>query len=337
MALDGQRLAALRATKLAALIRATAGTDCDRRAHTDSAVVCCVADGRMYGLARRPTDLGPLLARCRTTSGVEGLTVFVDPADLAGDAAATTAGDLARRASLLTADVEIMVVTGAGTAKAEPTPVLETPEIDDGLWRESAVMADAGARVVDDHGRLVGEVNGLEVARVEPAEGVQPVRLRVGVGQADRELQVFVHGHLDDEERLRRAVEVVATHRRVDAAPHPLNRLARPRWLRSAIVGDPGLVDLTDLEPRPPLRPRPGVADREPAAAYSRVDGVTVVCSAGVDLDLLPEAVDYRARIDPGSKLLVVLPPRDVDVGRRWLDDLATDFEVRAVEPPWPS
>lgn len=330
MTTDDTRLAALKATKLAVLVSALSGVAPDDLVVPDrsSTIVGCLADDRAWVLADRVGDLGPALHWFRRQA-VAGLTILSEP---------HVAADLARRAAGLHADIEVKRVTGSEASTAEPAPPPSPPELADEIWRAAAVMADAGIAVVDDHGRLTGEVNGLEVARVEPPSPTDPlseVTLSVGVGQADRQLHGYVHGHLDQLESLRRAVATVSEIRRAGAGLHPLTRLARPRWLRSVLVAEPIRAGLSGLQPQPPLRPNPGVFDTEPAAAYSAAERVTVVCSAGVDLDLIPEAVDYRLRIDPGSRLLLVLPPQDVKLATRGVIDLVPEAQVLALEPPW--
>jgi len=326
--LDESRLAAVRSAKLGALVADLTGTppDAQIQAASESAIVACLVGDRAFVLADAISDLGPAwhwFAR----QDAAMLTVLAESG---------VAEDLARRASLVNADIEIMAVAAASARPADVAPSPTVPEISDELWRTAAVIADTGARVVDDNGRLTGEVRGLEVARVEPDDhALGSPRIQVGVGQADRELHGYVHGHLDDQDRLRRAVEVVLQHRRAGAALHPLTRLARPRWIRSELLSNPAAIGLTDLEPQAPVRPTAGVFDREPATAYSRPDRVTVVCSAGVDLDLLPEAVDVRARIDPESRLILALPSRDVALATGSLLESVPNSEVRAVTPPW--
>ncbi len=329
MTLDDKRLAALRSAKLTALVADLVGGSGDvTPSPSTSSITGCVAAGRAFVLADAVTDLGPALHWFRRQP-VEGLTVLAD---------AGIAGHLARRAAPLLTDVDVRQVEGTSSKPAVPLPVPRPPELSLELWEAAAVIADAGITVRDDHGRLIGEINGLEVARVERADGTDPaaeVTLRVGVGEADRQLHQYVHTHLDDVESLARAAETVRRHRRTGAGHHPLARLARPRWLRSLLLEDPSLIDLDTLDVEVPLGPTPGVRDAEPAAAYSAGQRVTVVCSAGVDLDLIPEAVDYRLRVDPESRLLLVLPPRDVKLSTWRLSDLVPDIAVTALDPPW--
>lgn len=326
--MNDARLAALNSAKLNALVTAVAGTSCDHVVQPGLSLTCGIVGDDLFALADRLGDLGPILAWAEGRTGGR-LTVFADPAD-------DLAGHLARRAALISADVTVMATIGAEAVPAEPTRLPEPPDLGEDLWRAAAVMADAGARVVDDHGHLTGEVLGLEVARVEPpASDDQEIVVRVGVGRADRELQGYVLGHLDDIERLRRSVGLVASHRRPGVALHPLNRLSRPRWLRSMLLDDPAAVDVVDLDPLPPLWPNGGLLDTEPSAAFSPSDRTTVVCSAGFDFDLLPQAVDYRHRIDPASSLTLVVPHRDRELIERRAACAAPDITVRSVDPPW--
>ncbi|MDH5518964.1 MAG: hypothetical protein OEZ14_00385 [Acidimicrobiia bacterium] len=322
------RLAALNAAKLNALVTSVTGGPCDQLVQPGLSLTCGRVGDRLFALADRLADLGPILAWAEGNGG-PSLTVFADDSD-------DLAGHLARRSSLLSADITVMRVVGAKATPAEPVALPLPPDLGEDLWRAAAVMADAGARVVDDHGRLTGEVLGLEVARVEPpGPDDDEITVRVGVGRADRDLQGYVLGHLDDVARLRRSVGLVETHRRAGVALHPLNRLSRPRWLRSVLLDDPAIVNVVDLDPLPPLWPDGGLLDTEPSAAFSPSDRVTVVCSAGFDFDLLPQAVDYRHRIDPGSSLTLVVPRRDRELVERRVTGAAPDVSVRSVDTPW--
>ena len=103
--------------------------------------------------------------------------------------------------------------------------------------------------------------------------------------------------------------------RRLDRPPHPLNRLARERLVRDLLVREPGRIDLVSLAPAPPPVPRPRLTEVAPCAALG-YDGegrvVVVVCSVGIDLDLVPWAADARlALAAPADRLLLVLPRRD--------------------------
>ncbi len=234
------------------------------------------------------------------------------------------------------ASVTVWQIDGVSLTSAavgEPTPV---PTLSDAELAFAEVITGAGARAIDDHGRLVAEVRGLEVARVTVTdEG--PI-LEVGVGQADRELQQLVHGGLEPEVALERAITMVLQHRQADMPLHPLNRLARERWLRSSILDMPGQVDLVEVRPVPPLRPRSTLLGTVPSAAVGSTAAgspVVVVASVGIDVDLIPEAADYRAREEPDAELLVVVPAADIHpaLGRQLGHLEAARFVT--IAPPW--
>ena len=95
---------------------------------------------------------------------------------------------------------------------------------------------------------------------------------------------------------------------------HPLALLARERWLRSELVADPSLVGAAALRAVETTVERESVREPSPAAALGTdADGrpVLVVCSVGVDLDLVPVAADTRALHDPGARLVLAVPARD--------------------------
>ncbi len=325
----------LQAVKLKALASGYAGIEpvIDREPEAGLLVL----EDRMFGLAETVPDLGRLLhqtARARSAGTGHGsaLTIFAE---------AAVASTLARRASLLQPELaelslEVLQVQGAQAVPVAPTDIVAPPIPGPEQWQRASIMADAGARVIDDNGRLVADVMGLEVARLSP-DGIQ-----VGVGEADRELQGYLNGHLEEVEALAQAVETVRSLRPVSS--HPLNRLSRPRWLRSVLLDQPSLVDLPSLEPLPPLVAAEGVFDREPAGAYCPpvpgAVGITVVCSIGVDLNLIPDAFDYRQRTDPESRLILVVPERDRALAIEPLLALFADpslLEVRSIQPPWES
>jgi hypothetical protein len=201
------------------------------------------------------------------------------------------------------------------------------------------MLRDAGAEVVIEHGVIHGEIRGLEVARVRVGDDGEPV-LDVGVGRFDQEATALLHGHLPTADALRRAIDQVRAHRSPDAQPHPINRLARDRWLRAQLLDDPSLVGLESLAPVEPPQPRPNVKDAQPAAAVGRAqDGerVLVVASAGIDLDLVPVAADLVAREVP-SRVVLVTPARDQVPSQYALAArLPVPAELVAVEGDWPT
>ena len=261
-------------------------------------------------------------------SGVDHLHLVAD---------AEHAPGLARRtADIAGLHVDVLAVDGVDLRPATASAVEPAPEVDRLAWELAAIISEAGARPVDDHGRIVAEVAGLEVARIVDGED-GAATIEVGVGEADRELHGLVHSNMDSDTALRRAVAMVAAERR-KGSMHPLSRMARERWLRSMLIDQPELVGAAELTPVPPLVSRSTVLGNVPIAAVgTRPNGssVVVVCSTGIDLDVVPEAADYRRRHDPDADLVIVVPERDRHATTEILVAVTPRTELLTVAAPW--
>jgi hypothetical protein len=237
------------------------------------------------------------------------------------------AGLIARQASLFAVPPKVWRLQGAELHEAQPDarspaePSPHAPEL-------AALLVDAGLDVVLEHGHLAGELRGLEVARVSG------VGLEVGVGEADRELTAMVHGKLSPEAALERVVSIVQDKRRPGAPRHPLNQLVPERWLRWTIRNEPQRVGFDRLDAAPLPRSRRGMRERDIAVATA--DGAVVVCSVGIDLDLVPAAAEARFALDPEANLVLVVPDRDDHpIIRALADGLRARAEVRTVAGDW--
>jgi len=229
-------------------------------------------------------------------------------------------GTLARRATQFSLPVSVWHAHDTDRtllpAVAEPLNVPSAASREHERFRP--LIEAGGAMPVVEHGVLAGEVRGLEVCRVvdDPATGT--ARLEVGVGAHDREAFQMLHGDVPPAESLARIAATVAEHRRVGAPQHPLNRLGAERFLRWRIEQEPARVSAAELAPAEPPVPRPNLKDPVPCVAIGRGDDgspLVVVCSTGVELDLIPYAADARrARSTTGvgiGQLKVVTPARD--------------------------
>jgi hypothetical protein len=206
----------------------------------------------------------------------------------------------------------VWAVEGRGLERAEPVSLPPELPLDPQLELWAPVLRDAGCDVVAEFGRLVGEVLGLEVARVVVEDGAP--RLEVGVGRFDREAHALLAGADDPSpDTLRRVVDSVRDSRRPGAPPTPLARLAPERRLRSLLLADPALVGAERLLPVAPVTDAP-LRTPAPAAAVGATpagEPLVVVTSAGIDLDLVPTAADVRAREAPEARLVLVVAPKD--------------------------
>lgn len=332
--LDPERRQRLFATKLRALVRGLRGDEVAERAvevpFGPGAGLVDGTEGWVLAVEGADRSLGPALLWARR-HGVERLAVLVDESVDEG-----TAPVLARRAALFARPPTVWAVRGPAAVPVAAAPPLVFPA----LPPEVAAMAEriraAGADPVPDDGTLVAEVNGLEVARVEvDARGPW---LDVGVGRNDRLAHRLLHGG-DPEPALAGVVAEVAAHRRPGAPDHPLNRMARERWLRRLVLGEPSLVGARWLEPVPTPVRRRDLRDPAPAPARGADDSgrpVVVVCSTGVDPDLVPVAADVRLSLAPEGRLVLVVPERDAHPATTALAAaLREPAEVVALRPPW--
>ena len=255
---------------------------------------------------RHDTALGPALAWA-LRRGASSLQVLTPEAS----------GALARRAEGIDADrlpVDVWHVDGRTLRRAAPEPLPPPVEPLPEHMALSHLIAEAGADVVVEHGVVAGEVAGLEVCRVVTDPFTEVVRLEVGIGAHDREAFGLLHGDVPVATALADVVATVARHRRAGAEPHPLNRLAGERLLRHRLIESPQQVGLQDLCAAPPPVPRRNVKDPVPCTALGRDlrgEPVVVVCSHGIDLDVVPYALDARRAVDPGATVVIALDSRD--------------------------
>lgn len=241
-------------------------------------------------------------------SEVEHVNIFVDSnADL-----------IARMASYFAAPSTVWSVLGAIATPATPAafnPAPTTPNVDPELLD---ILAQAGCEVVLEHGVYRGEIHGLEIARLVqwPTEtgGDGEYHLEVGVGRFDRDATAAVHADTSPRELLESTVELIRRHRQGGALGHPIQYLARSRWLRSELIREPDRIGLAHLDVADMTSEATGIKDDHPCAALGiTADGAPalVVCSTGVDVSLAARAGDTRAFHDPALELHIAVPERD--------------------------
>jgi hypothetical protein len=253
--------------------------------------------------------------------------------------ASASADVLARRASQFARPPHIWQVNDRSVVAA--TPARPSAAVDPPAEALDLVdlLAAAGTEIVIEHGVVIGEIAGLEVARIVVDD--DGARVEVGVGRHDREAFALVHGEMPTAEALASVVDYVRRHRRVGGPSHPLSRLAPERWLRASIVADPARLGLRQLEPVEPTLARSSVKDVVCAAAVGldeAGDRVVVACSVGIDLDLVPAAADVRAGHAPDARLVLAVPARDAHpVTRRLAAALTQPAEVVELTTDWRS
>lgn len=203
----------------------------------------------------------------------------------------------------------IWLAEGRSLTPAAPVvPAVEAPPACAGLTAE---LASAGLDVVADHGVWLGEINGLEVARVGLRDG--ECSIDIGVGAYDQFASAALNSDQSIAESLGTVVSMVAPHREAGSAPHALGRLVRSRWLRAQTVRNPEILGLDTLNPVPLLHERPGLMETQPAAALGTSGDETVLAcfTVGLDLGIAETAAGLVALHRPDA-LVVALPPRDL-------------------------
>ncbi len=261
-------------------------------------------------------------------------------------------GLLARRARRLSFPVRVWFAEERTLLPAVPEPLAPPPPPPPEHLALIAVIHEAGATPNVEHAVVFGEVRGLEVCRVvdQPTMGhiaeldvdaaafaasgaFDGVQLEVGVGVNDREAFRLLHGDIPTPEALAVVVDAVARHRSAQAPQHPLNRLGQERYLRWELEQEPERIGLASVVPAEPPLPRPNLKDPVPCVATGvTADGArrAVVCSVGVDVDLVGFVADVQAM--SGDPVLVALRERDaVPITHELLAALATPVDIRTV------
>lgn len=311
MSIDPERRSALLGLKLAALVKDHAGT-AQIAASTLPGGAALTRLGEAWVLAddKPHRILGPALVWASRQSTSGPLNILVE----------SGAGIVARRAAAFTGDIRIWSVHGRALARAVAVPHSPAPPVAAEVLALSDDLAAAGADPVCEWGVLVGEVAGLEVCRAVVSAETGAATLAVGVGAHDREAFAMLHGDRPPLVALQGVVQAVAPHRQPGAAPHALNRIATERLLRARLIEQPDIIGASALFVADPPVARANVKDSVPCVATGTDlsgQAITVVCSVGIDLDLVPFAADARLR--HGGRLVVVLPERDAHAVTRQL------------------
>jgi len=306
--MSDDRRAQLNAVKLRALVSDHTGTDAPPT-NGFAPGAALVDDGVAWVLLDEQPErrLGAALAWA-LRAGADSLHVIAE----------SGTGVLARRAAEFEYPITVWHAAGRTLLPAVAEPFADPPPLPAHHDDFRPLIVAGGATPLVEGGVLVGEVAGLEVCRVVDDPHLVSTRLEVGVGAHDREAFQMLHGDVPPAESLARIAATVAEHRRVGAPQHPLNRLGAERFLRWRIEQEPARVSAAELAPAEPPVPRPNLKDPVPCVAIGRGDDgspLVVVCSTGVELDLIPYAADARrARSTTGvgiGQLKVVTPARD--------------------------
>ncbi len=329
MAIESSRRAGLEIARLQAILRARFGIDPDEAELSSAAFGVVARHGPRTWIAsssEAPSVLGGVLVWAMR-NGTDEVDLIVEH----------HAGMHARRARTLVPAWTVWRVDGSELERVDVEPLPTADPAIVGVEDIEASIVSAGATVVHEAGIVRAEVRGLEVGRV--VHGADGPVLEAGVGRFDREAGALLHPDRAPTAAIADVVAQVEPHRRAGAPPHPLNRLARGRWLRSLVLDDPAIAGVSRAVPVDPVPARHTLSDEAPGAAIG-VDGdrvVLVVCSTGVDLGLVPETADLIDRHRP-DEVRVVMPRRDrLPSVEALVSLLARPVVFVDIVPPWRS
>ncbi len=329
--LDPERRQLLFQAKLSSLVRAQWGDVVERAVHASLPGGATMFAGDVLWVLAEEAPArflgGALVLAARRRAGELHL--------LAGE----STGTLARRAELFRLPTTIWRIDGTSLRRVESEALPAEPPLPAAAERFRPLIEQAGAEPVVEGGVLRAEVRGLEVARVEVDE--TGAYLAVGVGKHDREAKRVVHGHQQGLNELVEAVRFVAERRVPGGEGSPAYHLAGERWLRWLVVRRPELVGAARLAPVPSPVRRDDLRQPAPAPA-SGIDPagapLLVVCSVGVDMDLVPAAADtWLADARRPPIVLCVPEGDDPPPVREMAALLVPPTEVRTVPRDWRS
>lgn len=300
---DPSRRARLNAVKLAALVRDHAAIEGTPVEFAAGAAVRAGATGWVLldPVAGHTAGMGSALAWAHR-AGITDLQIVADDGT----------GALARHAAGFSVPIAVWQVQGRQLVPAVAEPLQPSADAPAHHHAFRADIEAAGADPVVEHGVLAGEIEGLEMCRVVDDAFTGETRLEVGVGAHDREAFQMLHGNRPSVAPLATVAAAVRQHRQPLDPSHPLGRLALERALRARLMREPSLVGAHSVQPVAPPTPRRNLKDASPCAAVATVDGaqVAVVCSVGIDLEVMPFAVDTCSALGLG-RAIVVMPTRD--------------------------
>lgn len=241
-------------------------------------------------------------------------------------------GILARRAALF--DIPISVWHADDRTLL---PAIREPHLPNATAKPEHVafmelIESSGADALVEHGIVVGEVRGLEMCRVVDDVNTGIARLEVGMGVNDREAFAMVHGELPTEEAMRNVISAVAIHREPGANMHPFNQFGAERFHRWRAIQAPGSIGFASLSPVDPPVKRTNLKDAVPCAAVGSTDSGKVSAAVfvhGVDLDVIPSAVDTASRLGV-NEVTIVARRQDITPSLERLATMAT-VQIRFV------
>ena len=200
------------------------------------------------------------------------------------------------------------------------------------------MLEDNHCVVTFEHGKVKGELKGLQIAEVV-TEPSGKSHLEVGVGTYDREAHKIVNYNAPVETTLARISQEVSKYRHKDSVVHPLNRVARSNWLIHEVMSANSEIGVTDMERVPSPVEAMDVSDSVPASAIAKKNNQVILLTAYTGADL--EAVPVTAQLlnsYPADEIWFLHPQKDdYSAIRRQAEHLKVPVSFITVPEPWPT
>lgn len=203
-----------------------------------------------------------------------------------GEDAQERAAHFARWCKHFSIDADVYVATKAPAVRVDVGEItqIEPPVIRDQL---KELIDGAGVTLVSDHGAATIEYLGLEIGRITGIGDEQ--RLDVGVGAYDQGAFAVMNPGLDNAESLYVVLNQIRETRNAQAAPSPIKRMSKHRWVLAELIAEPQLLDLDELVAVESYKARGGIEDESVALAVgiSKADQSKTIVGVISGIDLL--------------------------------------------------
>ena len=192
--------------------------------------------------------------------------------------------------------------------------------------------------VLTEHGILKAYVKGLEVAQVLEDEN-KVGHLQVGVGIYDQEAHKLVDRSTQIDTKLQEIIDEVLKYRNKESIPHPLNRLARGKWLIHELTETHKEYGLENFQQIPSPIGSTKISENFPAFATARAGSSLILCVSYAGADL--KAVTAAAQLLPATsadEIWFFHPPMDKHKAiQRQAEHLKVPAKFMPINEPWPT
>ena len=191
--------------------------------------------------------------------------------------------------------------------------------------------------VLTEHGIVKAYVKGLEVAQVLEDEN-KVGHLQVGVGIYDQEAHKLIDPTTQVEMKLQKIIDEILKYRNKNSIPHPLNRVARAKWLIYELAQAHEDYGLENFQVIPSPIGSKKISENFPAFATARAGAkfILSVSYVGADLNAVPAAAQLLSATS-ADEIWFFHPPMDNHKAiQRQAEHLQVPAKFIPINEPWP-